>query len=361
MGFLRIFLALCVVGAHTIDGPFNFGGREAVLLFYIISGFYMSLILNKKYTGPHANINFYKSRYLRLWVPYMAVLFFTVIGYTLIDYWHFYLKAYEQAPWGYGIFAGLSNIFIAGQDILWLFSTDDAGLIYHPIGNLNFNGSDLSLDSPLFSVSLEIYFYLMAPFILRSKLKTFLFASAGLIYHLALKKLGINTLDATYHLFPATIAYFGIGAMLFHVSQKPIIKKENFFLAFLILGMAASMNSFVPRNILLGFIVLLPFIFALTKNWSFDQMIGELSYGIYIIHWPMIKIINNLFPDYLGIGQFACVSLFTVTASIILYAVIERPLSRYRRRFADQVSLDFSDKSKRIPKDFSATSLETKR
>ncbi len=335
MGFLRIFLALCVVGAHTTGDPFNFGGREAVLLFYIISGFYMSLILNKKYTGPHANINFYKSRYLRLWVPYMAVLFFTVIGYTLIDYWPFYLNAYEQAPWGYGLFAGLSNIFIAGQDVLWLFSTNDTGLIYHPIGNVNFNGSDLSLDSPLFSVSLEIYFYLMAPFILRSKLKTFLFASAGLIYHLALKKVGINALDATYHLFPATIAYFGIGAMLFHVSQKPLTQARDLVFIVLILSMVDSMDSFVLRKTLLGFILLLPLIFSLTKNWRFDQMIGELSYGIYIIHWPMIKIINNLFPDYLGIGQFACVSLFTVCASIILYAAIERPLGRYRRRFAD--------------------------
>ena len=49
MGLLRLLLALAVVGAHS-GFAFILEGREAVTLFFIISGFYMALILNESYT-----------------------------------------------------------------------------------------------------------------------------------------------------------------------------------------------------------------------------------------------------------------------------------------------------------------------
>ncbi len=54
MGTLRLILACAVLLVHT-GSFFRFnitgGGQVPVELFYIISGFYMALVLNKKYVG----------------------------------------------------------------------------------------------------------------------------------------------------------------------------------------------------------------------------------------------------------------------------------------------------------------------
>ena len=53
MGTIRLLLALFVVVTHTESFfGFNFtGGQVAVEIFFIISGFYMTMILNEKYVG----------------------------------------------------------------------------------------------------------------------------------------------------------------------------------------------------------------------------------------------------------------------------------------------------------------------
>ena len=51
MGLIRTLLAISVVLAHSspIFGIKLVGGQVAVQAFYMISGFYMTLVLNEKY------------------------------------------------------------------------------------------------------------------------------------------------------------------------------------------------------------------------------------------------------------------------------------------------------------------------
>ena len=57
MGTVRLFLAIAVIAFHTgIGKSFPIDGREAVVLFYLISGFYMAMILNTKYVGHGSNL-----------------------------------------------------------------------------------------------------------------------------------------------------------------------------------------------------------------------------------------------------------------------------------------------------------------
>ncbi len=70
MGILRILLAISVVLAHSssIFGFSLVGGQIAVQAFYIISGFYMALILNEKYIGANNSYKlFISNRFLRLY------------------------------------------------------------------------------------------------------------------------------------------------------------------------------------------------------------------------------------------------------------------------------------------------------
>ena len=79
MGFLRLLLAISVVAAHT--GPF-FGtsllpGNYAVESFFMISGFYMALVLSSKYIGENSVFYFYTNRYIRVFPTYFFVLICT--------------------------------------------------------------------------------------------------------------------------------------------------------------------------------------------------------------------------------------------------------------------------------------------
>jgi peptidoglycan/LPS O-acetylase OafA/YrhL len=53
MGILRVYLALCVIAAHSHRVlPWRMhDGRQAVQIFYIISGFYMAMVLSTRYSS----------------------------------------------------------------------------------------------------------------------------------------------------------------------------------------------------------------------------------------------------------------------------------------------------------------------
>ena len=86
MGILRLLLAISVVLAHSspLFGITSVGGALAVQAFYIISGFYMSLILNEKYTGGNNSYYlFISNRLLRLYPIYWVVLVSQIIFYAV--------------------------------------------------------------------------------------------------------------------------------------------------------------------------------------------------------------------------------------------------------------------------------------
>lgn len=59
MGILRVFFALCVIAFHC-GSSYLLSPELAVECFFVISGFYMSLILNEKYINPSDNLLFIK-------------------------------------------------------------------------------------------------------------------------------------------------------------------------------------------------------------------------------------------------------------------------------------------------------------
>lgn len=66
MGILRLLLAISVIIAHTesVFGVRLVGGVIAVQAFYIISGFYMAMILTEKYIGKNSYKLFITNRLL---------------------------------------------------------------------------------------------------------------------------------------------------------------------------------------------------------------------------------------------------------------------------------------------------------
>src|SRR5689334_14401820 len=81
MGLVRLLLALAVVLSHTPTAEFHFiGGGLAVQAFFIVSGFYMALVLDGKYADART---FYSNRLLRLAPAYFVVL---VVGLAMLPF-----------------------------------------------------------------------------------------------------------------------------------------------------------------------------------------------------------------------------------------------------------------------------------
>lgn len=172
MGLLRLYLAICVVMAHS-DPIFPWAmldGRQAVQLFFVISGFYMQFVLSTKYSSRRT---FYVSRSLRIFVPYFSVLGFVVLvsavfGATTGDW--LALRAYAQNEAQNGALGisltALSNLTVFFQDWVMFFK-HDAG------ESLRFTTNFWNSPSPLWnyllipqcwSIGVELTFYLIAPF-----------------------------------------------------------------------------------------------------------------------------------------------------------------------------------------------------
>ena len=75
MGAIRILLAIIVLLNHSGFLLNVFDAGLAVETFFIVSGFYMALILNEKYIGKNNSYKlFISNRFLKLYPIYWVVL-----------------------------------------------------------------------------------------------------------------------------------------------------------------------------------------------------------------------------------------------------------------------------------------------
>lgn len=368
MGIIRFILAFYVVQFHANSKIHVFGhlpsidGREAVQIFYLISGFYMSLILNRKYTGDGSVRIFYSNRFLRLWPPYLVVsliiaVWFVIAGevrlfglWTSLD--HFWEKL-VNLDFGALIYVAFSNIFIVGQDLLWFVRFNDVGGVeYAPFLVSKFhNGSAFLLNHPTFTVAIEALFYLVSPFLLR---KSFRWAAAlfllGAGYHLLIWRIGFYHVAYSYHLFLSAGYFFFLGACSYHLySFINTIKKSPRYgeymwkievcacIPALILGGLAW--AYAPNRVVylaLIFAIIMPFLFLRTKNLKFDRMIGQFSYSTYLTHYPiLIFLAPFVSKESLGTAT----ALFTLIAAITLFLLVENPIDRWRQQRAQRANV----------------------
>lgn len=317
LGLLRLMLALSVVFAHSnLIFGFNFvNSTIAVQSFYIISGFYMSLILNEKYIGKDSYKLFLSNRFLRLFPVYYVVLFLTVILsiITFVFYNNFgliqqYIDSYNYINISSLFFLILTNITIFGQDIVMFLGLDKhTGLLYF---TSNFYTSDpqvfkFLLIPQAWSIGVELLFYLLAPFIVTKKTR-FLFGIIGLslFIRIFIIYFGYHNDPWSYRFFPTELAFFVSGALsykIYHDLKRYKLKNSNIYSILLFLVSFTILFQYIPVNyyIKMGMyyisvVLCIPFAFIFNKENKVDQKIGELSYPIYISHYLVITVLSNL-------------------------------------------------------------------
>ncbi len=344
MGYLRFILALFVVISHSNSNiliPFfnntdltlyNFGGRNAVGLFFMISGFYMSLILTDKYKNSIKT--FYVNRALRIFPTYWLVLllgvFFIGADYTNI------INVLKTTTSGANFYFLFSNIFIFGSDTAYLISAHgNVGLHWDPFGISASHNGFLFLAIPtVFTIAIELMFYVVAPFLVRSIKLTIGVLFAAIIYHLVIIATNNVNIAFQYHLLPASFLYFTLGIL----SHKMYLNKEfklqkSFYVLFALIATSVLLiQPLLPNLFIFLFPFVLPYLFELTKYNKIDRFIGDLSYPLYIVHYSVLKYCwaHHVPPPLMALR----VCLISITISIIILVVFEKPIERFRAKRA---------------------------
>lgn len=315
MGILRLILALSVVAMHygAIFGQKLVGGQIAVQSFYIISGFYMSLILNEKYVGANSSYSlFISNRFYRLYPIYWAVLIATLIfmgvsavatgGEKMYAFKSYLNVVPSEAAYAFLI---LSNLLMFGQDAVMFMgiNPESGALFFTP----DFALTDPQLHTYLFvpqawTLGIELSFYLIAPFILRR--------GAGIVIVLMLLSIGSRLVTYygfgftndpwTYRFFPSELLFFLCGYLSYRlfvrlrksavpdwipVSTLVLLLALTFSYQYIELHSDFDM-PFKPKQIVYLLLIALsvPFLFRYFKSNKADNHIGELSYPVYISH-----------------------------------------------------------------------------
>jgi peptidoglycan/LPS O-acetylase OafA/YrhL len=332
MGSLRLFLALTVALSHfkiPLEVPTS---DIAVQCFFVISGFYMALVLNEKY-APGTYWLFISNRVLRLWPTYLAVL---VTSFAVAKNWW----PIASLDLGSGAYYLASQIFIAGQETYFFLFVDNH--------DLRFSLHATSMPQVLYKLSpvpqawtlaLEIYFYLLAPLIVRRGPLVIgaAIAASLLLRFTLLWGFGFGGDPWTYRFFPSEIALFLAGSLGYYAyaprsaAERRHVNAALFVLAIPVLACLANsrwdgVSRLISLSVLGAVIIGVPRLFALTRNIAWDRYLGELSYPLYICHFLVGWMI---LPETVA-GAYVSLFLSLATA-MALYRFVECPIDRWRQ------------------------------
>jgi peptidoglycan/LPS O-acetylase OafA/YrhL len=348
MGLLRTLFALSVVLDHSPfnDGNMLVGGRLAVQLFYVISGFLISYILTANDTY-RSTTKFYQNRFLRLFPTYGAVAVIALVVNMVAN--HGFFEIYDKIPPAADLFLILANIFIFGQD--WIMFTGVKS------GTLVLTGDFANSDVPLYegllvpqawTLGVELSFYLIAPFILRSLPRVLMLFAASIALRVFLLHSGVAQSDPwSYRFFPLELALFLAGS-LSHRLLLPAWQRlsarvhylpelaTGLFVLYTLFHFSITLNHNVRDGLALAvFAAILPLAFIYQGRHRLDKKIGQLSYPIYISHSVAILLVSHLATSMQVHDALAISTLNVVVTLVMSYALwrfIDSRIDKVRER-----------------------------
>ncbi|HEX4330027.1 MAG TPA: acyltransferase [Burkholderiales bacterium] len=363
MGVLRLSLALLVVYAHCVYpfGRIGISGENAVEIFYMISGFYMTLVLRGKYVAPGgAGVKaFYANRALRIFPAYLLMAAITLMlclfGRTLFG-WEPQAARYVAEWRNAGLldlpklaWLGFSQLSMIGLETFNFFTLSNQGAII-PTAGVSADEHELwrlLLVPQAWSLSVELYFYALAPFIVTRRLRLVVgLAVTSFAVRVALWRLADLSSDPwSYRFFPSELMFFLLGSVAcrIYADCRDAAERRRWvrYLAPLLALMAVEAvgigrlgGTLGPGDAVAPLVtgaafVALPYLFRKTQSSRVDRMIGELSYPVYISHVLIIWLVGHGSYDT-GRGAFVLTAVLVLAVAAAIYRWVDLPIDRLR-------------------------------
>ncbi|MCS6591242.1 acyltransferase family protein [Bacillus cereus] len=311
---------------------FLWAGGEAVIVFYVLSGFVLSMALY------HSKTNYWGyliKRFVRIYIPYYFWIIVTFVLFILFS-------SYEVVglrDWFYDRWQGsITKLDILNHFVLLNnFFTEN----YNPV---------------IWSLAQEMRISIVFPllFLLFYKLnwkKTILFALSFSLISVVLNMLHIGKAEGFYNGYADTLHFtsmFIVGMLLFQYQEKLIYSyrnmkkfKKGFLIALgvilylysiLIYGFSRNDTTFLLKDwgVVMGVSIFIIMAMSNLKvkaflNKSVFVYLGEISYSIYLCHFPIMMVLFKLL--YTKIPIFFLLTLciaMTLLFSIVSYHLIEK-------------------------------------
>jgi peptidoglycan/LPS O-acetylase OafA/YrhL len=321
---------------------FGFNSGYAVMFFYVVSRFLITSTLTRNYDRDlHGTFKFYKNRFVRIFSLYwpLVILTFLVFGWA----WDRFLSASLPDK--------LTGIFLLGMDWRVAFASYPNAHFDATIGGLH----------QAWTLGAELTFYLVAPLLMRSwKIGAAVLAASFGLRAAFVIVLG-SDLDAiwTYHFAATTFGFFMLGHLICLAHQRwrplsqPMIGGALLVCSFATMAFGGSYAIYDGVRLwgsVFFFAAALPGVFEATKGVRWLNLLGDLSYPIYLVHTSVLILLAPALIDFalpLGflppaIAGFVSVAAFlaaTTLAALVIHKTVEVPVAHAMHRLAGRPRL----------------------
>ncbi|QJI40543.1 acyltransferase [Pseudomonas sp. ADAK2] len=308
MGAFRLLLAVLVAISNM---GVTFAGLNpgvvAVVSFLIISGYVMTSLIERNYNSPGQFPLFYVDRLLRL---YPQFLLYFIASCVVI---YFLLPGTPPA-------AALTVKNIA------------LSLTIVPLDLYMYGFTIPEILPAAWSLGLEVCFYLLIPFLIVYKLRGLAFALSVAVFMVA--SLGyINTDVYGYRLLPGVLFIFLCGSYMYRLQARGgmMVAATAIMAALMFVAIAAGIiprrpfNAEVTAGIALG--VLAVFLLSRLKYHRIDELLGNISYGVFLNHFVVMFFLRGFWPAACNVPTMLLLSFLL---SGVSYCLVERPALKLR-------------------------------
>lgn len=322
---LRFVLASTVflVHAHVLSGRHELAllsrylsAEVAVEAFFVVSGY----LIFRSYESSASLADYSGKRFRRIYPAYAAVILVCATAGAFLT--QFSLSEYFSLSWMKYVVANLLFLNFVAPTLPGVF-----------IGN-----ALEAVNGALWTLKIEVSFYLMVPLFVcffrrygTLRVLAALYAGSVVYYAVmtaAAAHAGQPLLDMLARQLPGQLAFFLSGAV-FHYFEAPLRKwfLPGAVASLLILVIEPPFVMPVLEPICLGFVVLY-FAIGLRSLGNFGRF-GDFSYGIYIIHFPVIQTLVwlGLF-DRNPFGALGISAALVLLAAFLSWHLIEKPFLR---------------------------------
>jgi len=333
---IRLFLALGVYLHHTFSltqlETFAFfrsivNPNVAVHSFFIVSGF----LIFMSYERSSSLKSYFEKRFRRIIPGYITVVFLAFLFLSLLS----------TLP--------VSEYFTSIQSWKYLLTNlTTLGFLHPTLPGVFTENYDPTVNGALWTIKVEVMFYLTVPLIVYAY--RWLGKTKTLIAIFILSALYIYGMTYLYHMYktpllgilihqlPGQMMFFSAGALLYYHHQTFLKYKHLMFIVAIIGYVTQKYYPFYPLYAISLSIIVIYLATAIIYLGHISKY-GDLSYGIYIWHFPIMQtfIALALFDTHPWL-TFLLLTITVLFVSWFSWHAIEKPFLNKKSHYVKESS-----------------------